>query len=61
MEVAGIDNVNDYYRVSLKEDRPRQLADKPGFSFHRAVVAELEILFAALVNYRIDDVIDLTA
>ena len=46
-EVVGLDNLNDYYDVSLKEARLAQLKAKPGFSFERlnlqdeAPVAEL--------------------
>ena len=31
--VSGIDNLNDYYDSSLKEDRLMQLNDHKGFSF----------------------------
>ena len=34
-EVVGIDNLNDYYEVSLKEARLRMLQDLPGFRFLR--------------------------
>jgi UDP-glucuronate 4-epimerase len=33
VEVAGVDNLNAYYSVSLKEDRLRQLTGQPGFTF----------------------------
>jgi nucleoside-diphosphate-sugar epimerase len=35
-EVVGIDNLNDYYDVGLKEARLAQLADRPGFRFVRS-------------------------
>src|SRR5262245_53310153 len=38
--VIGIDDVNDYYDVSLKEARLAQLAGKSGFSFERADIAD---------------------
>jgi UDP-glucuronate 4-epimerase len=38
--VVGIDNVNDYYDVSLKEARLAQLAGKRGFSFERVDIAD---------------------
>jgi UDP-glucuronate 4-epimerase len=38
--VLGIDNVNDYYDVSLKEARLAQLRDRPGFQFERADLAD---------------------
>lgn len=33
VQVYGIDNLNDYYDVSLKQDRLAQLKAKPGFTF----------------------------
>ena len=38
-EVVAIDNVNDYYEVSLKEARLTRLFKRPGFSFHRLDLA----------------------
>lgn len=38
--VAGVDNVNDYYDVSLKEARLRILERVSGFRFHRVDVAD---------------------
>jgi UDP-glucuronate 4-epimerase len=44
--VVGIDNVNDYYSVALKEARLAELAKLPGFVFHRANIADREAIFA---------------
>ena len=33
--VVGIDNLNDYYDVALKESRLSRIADHPAFRFHR--------------------------
>ena len=41
-EVVAIDNVNDYYEVSLKEARLDRLTKRPGFSFHRIDLAHRE-------------------
>lgn len=60
-EVVGVDNVNDYYLVSLKEDRLRQLVEQPGFTFHRVNIADREALSAALADTRLDGVIHLAA
>lgn len=38
--VVGIDNVNDYYDVRLKEARLRQITGRPEFSLHRLDVAD---------------------
>ncbi len=35
-EVVGLDNLNDYYDVSLKEARLKRLLDRKGFSFVKA-------------------------
>ncbi|MDX2155534.1 MAG: NAD-dependent epimerase [Hyphomicrobiaceae bacterium] len=39
-EVIGLDSVNDYYDVSLKETRLARLAPHPGFRFERLDVAD---------------------
>ena len=49
-EVVGIDNLNDYYDVKLKEARLAQLTGQPGFRFIRMDMADraaMEALFAA--------------
>ena len=49
-EVVGIDNLNDYYPVSLKEDRLRRLQAFPNFRFVRLDLADrdgIAALFAA--------------
>jgi UDP-glucuronate 4-epimerase len=48
-QVVGVDNLNDYYSVKLKEDRLEQLRDLPGFRFVRLDIADrgaMEALFA---------------
>ena len=48
-EVVGIDNLNDYYDVRLKEDRLNQLTSLNGFRFVRLDMADrtaMESLFA---------------
>ncbi|PWB57040.1 MAG: protein CapI, partial [Nitrosomonadales bacterium] len=50
VEVVGIDNLNDYYDVQLKQDRLKQLMPLPGFRFIRMDMADRqasEALFAA--------------
>jgi UDP-glucuronate 4-epimerase len=39
-EVIGIDNLNDYYEVSLKEARLAELRDESGFVFHKVDIAD---------------------
>ncbi len=38
--VVGIDNLNDYYDVRLKQARLDRLRDRPGFTFHHADVSD---------------------
>jgi UDP-glucuronate 4-epimerase len=48
VEVVGIDNLNDYYDVSLKEDRLKQLAPFQNFHFIKLDLADrvgMEYLF----------------
>jgi UDP-glucuronate 4-epimerase len=41
-EVIGVDNLNDYYDVKLKEARLAKLKAQKGFSFHKFNIAERE-------------------
>lgn len=43
-EVVGLDVVNDYYRVQLKEDRLKQLTGRPGFTFHKVDLADRDAM-----------------
>lgn len=45
-EVVGIDNLNDYYEVSLKEARLARLSPLPGFRFERMDLADREAMAA---------------
>jgi UDP-glucuronate 4-epimerase len=51
-EVVGIDNLNDYYDVGLKEARLAALAPRPGFTFTRLDVADRDGVFALLERHR---------
>lgn len=44
--VIGVDNVNDYYDVRLKETRLAQLEKLPGFSFHKLDIIDKDAIFA---------------
>lgn len=49
-EVVGVDNLNDYYEVSLKEARLARLKPQAGFSFHKLDIENRQAmadLFAA--------------
>lgn len=62
-EVVGIDNLNDYYQVSLKQDRLDRLAAAGGgrFTFHQVDFADLAALNQALEGTRIDRIVHLGA
>lgn len=45
-EVIGIDNLNDYYDVSLKQARLDRLTAKPGFTFRKCDVADRDGVLA---------------
>ena len=61
INVVGLDNLNPYYSVKLKEDRLAQLEGHPRFTFARLDLADragMERLFAA---NRFDVVVNLAA
>jgi len=60
-EVIGLDNVNDYYEVSLKEARLARLTDRPGFGFARLDLTDREAVAALFTRERFDRVIHLAA
>jgi UDP-glucuronate 4-epimerase len=49
--VLGVDNLNDYYDVALKEARLAELRRLPGFTFHRLELAERGALAALLERH----------
>jgi UDP-glucuronate 4-epimerase len=44
--VIGIDNINDYYDVALKEARLATLTPKPNFGFHKIDIADRDAVLA---------------
>lgn len=59
--VVGLDNLNDYYDVSLKEDRLRQLQENQGFRFVRLDLSDEEGMARVFSQHRPDRVIHLAA
>lgn len=59
--VVGIDNVNDYYPVALKEARLARLRAKPGFSCHRLDIADRHGMAELFDRERPDAVVHLAA
>ncbi|AFY54693.1 nucleoside-diphosphate-sugar epimerase [Rivularia sp. PCC 7116] len=60
-EVVGLDNINDYYDVSLKQDRLQQLEEKPGFSFHKLDLADNGSIAELFNQQKFDIVVNLAA
>jgi len=60
-EVIGLDNLNAYYEVSLKEARLALLQEHPAFRFERIDVADAAGLEAVFARGRPDRVIHLAA
>lgn len=62
-QVIGIDNLNDYYAVSIKQDRLALLREKGGeaFRFHQLDFSDHAVLEAALAQERFDRVVHLGA
>ena len=60
-QVTGIDNLNDYYDVSLKEARLERLRSYENFSFERIDIAEREAMSALFARLRPTNVIHLAA
>jgi len=60
-EVVGIDNLNDYYPVALKEDRLRRLEGQPGFRFIRLDLADRAGIAELFAREKFDRVVHLAA
>jgi UDP-glucuronate 4-epimerase len=59
--VVGLDNLNPYYSVTLKEDRLRQLAALPGFEFVKAELADRPAMAHIFDTHPFDIVVHLAA
>ena len=60
-QVVGVDNLNDYYDVRLKEYRLGRLQKLEGFEFHRLDIEDKDALERVFVGHRFDAVINLAA
>ena len=59
--VVGVDNLNDYYEVSLKEARLARIAGHESFSFHRVSVEDRNAMASLFAEEKPDRVIHLAA
>ncbi len=60
-EVVGLDNLNDYYDVSLKQARLARLLDKPGYTHITADLADRAAVEQAFATYKPQRVVHLAA
>ena len=60
-EVIGVDNLNDYYDISLKEDRLVPLNVQSGYTDIRADLADRERIDAIFKEYKPEKVVHLAA
>lgn len=60
-EVIGVDNLNDYYDLTLKQARLSRFGVRKNFSFFRGDIAEPDVLRAASRGRVINNVVHLAA
>lgn len=60
-QVIGFDNMNDYYEVSLKEERLKQLNAYDGYSFVKGDLANKDDVNGIFEQYKPDVVVNLGA
>lgn len=60
-QVIGLDNLNDYYDVSLKQDRLKQIEKEKNFKFVRSDIAERDSMATLFSNEKFDVVVNLAA
>lgn len=59
--VIGIDNMNDYYDVRLKEQRLEELLQYPTFKFIKGSIADKQLVGDIFINYQPQIVVNLAA
>ena len=61
VQVVGIDNMNDYYDVRIKDHRLNQLLLFPNFHFHKIDIENLSALEGLFADHTFDAVLNLAA
>lgn len=61
VKIIGIDNMNDYYDVRLKEARLEELSTQPNFTFVKGSIADKAIIEKIFADYKPDVVVNLAA
>ena len=59
--VVGIDNMNDYYDVRLKEERLKELEQYSDFTFIKGNIADKELIDKVFADYKPQVVVNLAA
>ena len=59
--VVGIDNMNDYYDVRLKEERLAELSQFPNFTFVKGNIADKALIDALFAEHKPQIVVNLAA
>lgn len=60
-QIRGIDNLNDYYDVSLKQARLERLVNRPGFSFSEQDISHKNAVECTFSDFQPDRVVHLAA
>ena len=60
-EVVGIDNMNDYYDVRLKEERLKELEQYPNFNLVRGNIADKALIDKIFADFKPQVVVNLAA
>lgn len=61
IKVIGIDNLNDYYDVNIKDYRLDQLKEHTNFTFIKGNIADKELINRVFAEYNPDIVVNLAA
>ena len=60
-DIIGLDNISDYYDVSLKEDRLKMLETFKNFTFIKADISDKQVIDNVFDEYKFDLVVNLAA
>ncbi len=60
-QIVGMDNLNSYYDVKLKQDRLAQLTTRENFTFHQIDLADRSGMEQLFEHYKFDIVVNLGA
>lgn len=61
VKIIGLDNMNDYYDVRIKEWRLEQLSSNPAFTFIKGNLADKALIERIFSDYALDVVVNLAA